>query len=579
MFKKLFPIAILFCLFFPSCSSFIDSNESASINLEITGKLIEKLAESSTPPPSSARSISGLEGVSQYKIKAVLTADGSEYVEEAFIQKSSSSSVTITFPDVRAGSRAKIIVHILIGNYEYARGESDEITVKAGSNFLIIKIGKNAILPILLYNTINSENVFYLYGPDSAGDYSVEIDSDKSVPFTPKAKLFAFINGGESPADGDLELPYTQYTSYGNTITTYYTPTYSFGDNCLYWLYQNKVYVYTAPDYNNPTELDLIAKFKAINTDLESATLTIKGLAYYDGNLYFFINDSTYQAAIPYYFAAYNLEDQNLIFASDNLQSGGAYKTPCDSLAVTKIGENYILCSINVSYSSPIALYIQKFTITKNEGEASILTLDASPSTIDFPVTSDEFYDNNYDKGFGGLQILGNTLYVTCYFYRNSTNNVRAYFLNPNTDSIFPVLSAGGLGKIDLSSSSYEFGTWSNGEKLLGLYKNYYYSKNEYESYTKSSNAVIMTPPEDKASSYFYGAKRIIAKKQDELVIADDGAYVEIKGDLKDPDAIKKCVNKNRVVTVNLKNESISAVDVNASFSSTLVKGTFYGIE
>lgn len=51
MFKKLFPIAILFCLFFPSCSSFIDSNESASINLEITGKLIEKLAESSTPPP------------------------------------------------------------------------------------------------------------------------------------------------------------------------------------------------------------------------------------------------------------------------------------------------------------------------------------------------------------------------------------------------------------------------------------------------------------------------------------------------------------------------------------------------
>lgn len=567
MFKKLFPIAILFCLFFPSCSSFIDSNESASINLEITGKLIEKLAESSTPPPSSARSINGLEGVSQYKIRAVLTADGSEYVEEAFIQKSSSSSVTITFPAVRAGSRAKIIVQILIGNYEYARGESDEITVKAGSNFLIIKIGKNAILPILLYNTIASENVFYLYGPYSDGVYSVEIDSDRSVPFTPKAKLFAFINGGESPADGDLDIPYTQYTSYGTTITTYYTPTYSFGDNCLYWLYQNKVYVYTAPDYNNPTELDLITKFKETNTDLESATLTIKGLAYYDGNLYFFINYGT-----QYYFTAYNLEDQNLIFVSYNFNT-----TPCDSLAVTKIGENYILCSIN---ASTIALYIQEFTITKNENEVSILTLDETPSNIAFPVTDSDFYGSNYDKGYGGLQILGNTLYVTCYFYRTPRDSVQAYFLNPNTDSIYPVLSAGGLGKIDLTSSSYEFGTWSNGEKLLGLYKNYYYLKNENdESYTKSSNAVIMTPPEDKASSYFYGAKRIIAKKQDELVIADDGAYVEIKGDRTDPDAIKKCVNKNRVVTVNLKNESISAVDVNASFSSTLVKGTFYGIE
>ena len=51
-----------------------------------------------------------------------------------------------------------------------------------------------------------------------------------------------------------------------------------------------------------------------------------------------------------------------------------------------------------------------------------------------------------------------------------------------------------------------------------------------------------MTPPEDKASSYFYGAKRIIAKKQDEIVIADDGAYVEIKGDLTDANAIKKCM-------------------------------------
>lgn len=572
MFKKLFPIAILFCLFFPSCSSFTDSNEGASINLEITGSLIEKLAESSSTP-SSARSISGLEGVSQYKIKAVLTADGSEYVEESFIQKSSSSSVTITFPAVRVGSSAKIIVQILIGNYEYARGESDEITVKEGSNFLNIKIGKNAILPILLYNKIGSENVFSLDGPDSNGKYKVTLGSD-SVSFTRKAKLFAFINGGESPADGDLELPYTQSGDY----KTYYTPTYSFGDNCLYWLYENKVYVYTAPDYNKTAELDLISKFKEINTDLASNNnLTIKGLAYYDGNLYFFINDSTSPTpTIQYYFAAYNLENQNLIYASYNLQN--SIITPCDSLAVTKIGKYYILCSINVKYSSsPIALYIQRFTI--NDEASSLTIVDTTPSTIDFPVTSDEFYDNNYDKGFGGLQILGNTLYVTCYFYRNPTNNVQACFLNPNTDSIFPVLSAGGLGKIDLTSSSYEFGTWSNGEKLLGLYKNYYYLKNENETYTKSSNAIIMTPPEDKASSYFYGAKRIIAKKQDEIVIADDGAYVEIKGDLTDKNAIKKCVNKNRVVTVNLKNESISAVDVNASFSSTVGAGTYYGIE
>ena len=62
-------------------------------------------------------------------------------------------------------------------------------------------------------------------------------------------------------------------------------------------------------------------------------------------------------------------------------------------------------------------------------------------------------------------------------------------------------------------------------------------------------------------SKYFYGCKKVIARKPDELVIADEGGYRYT-----DENNESKTVNKNRVVKVNLETFAMSAVDVNAGF-------------
>ena len=496
----------------------------------------------------------------------MLTADGTEYVQEASIRKSSSASATLTFSDIRVGARAKVSVKVLIGDYEYASGESDEVIIKEGQNQITIKLGKNAALPIILYSARNPEYLFKLdTKPDSSGYYKVMVDTDAPISFDPKAKFFGFINGNESPAGGDITLELVDYDS-----GKYKTPVYSFGEDCIYWLYDNKIQVYKAPDYEKSSELDLIEKFT--NTITVSGDCTIEGLAYYSGSLYFFIKASGDSES--YYFAAYNLAEDTILYAQEEDEWD---EHSCDSLDVTKIGDKYVLCSIN---NNPNVLYIQPFTI-----DGSSLNLGGSFSQIYVPIDYDtDLYEPFYKIGFGGLQILGNTLYVTCYFYRDAGNGISPYFLGSEHIGRIPVLSAGGVGKINLAASTYEFSNWSNGEKLLGLYKDYYYDQNsETGKFTKSDYAVIMAPPENLSSGYFYGAKRFIAKKPDELIIADDGAYVELEGSdgeyPKDSDALKRCVNKNRVVTINLKNESISAVDVNASFSSTLVGGTCFGID
>ena len=68
-------------------------------------------------------------------------------------------------------------------------------------------------------------------------------------------------------------------------------------------------------------------------------------------------------------------------------------------------------------------------------------------------------------------------------------------------------------------------------------------------------------------SNYFYGCTRFLAKKPEELVIADEGGY-EYEEEEEGGGTKTVSVNKNRVVTVNLQDFSMSSVDVNAGFDT-----------
>ncbi|MBQ9630480.1 MAG: hypothetical protein IJR49_02705, partial [Treponema sp.] len=108
----------------------------------------------------------------------------------------------------------------------------------------------------------------------------------------------------------------------------------------------------------------------------------------------------------------------------------------------------------------------------------------------------------------------------------------------------------GGVIRIPLSAfdqSGANVETWGNGVKILGLSPD--------KSIGKKSNA------------YFYMPARFIARRHDELVIADDGFYWDEKANS------DKQTNAKRVVFLDLDKFSMDVVDVASGSSSYLFNG------
>lgn len=116
--------------------------------------------------------------------------------------------------------------------------------------------------------------------------------------------------------------------------------------------------------------------------------------------------------------------------------------------------------------------------------------------------------------------------------------------------------SAGGILKYNLSDRELE--EWEDGSILLGAYTSemtlYQKPDSQYfatipDTYTA---VVITQPPVNLERQYFYGPRKIIARKPDELIIADDG-YEWI-----DDNTFGE---KNRIIKLNLKKWAITAVE------------------
>ena len=153
------------------------------------------------------------------------------------------------------------------------------------------------------------------------------------------------------------------------------------------------------------------------------------------------------------------------------------------------------------------------------------------------------------------------------------------------------MLSNGGIAKVNLikenPSDPFEFADWENGTKVLGWYTHTY----DDEDGEPSDEPVTMQPPLEVKDNYFYGARKFIAVAPDVLIVADDGGYLDMlleDSDSADPDDLGKpkevleCMNMNRIVTVDLSNETITVQDVPVSFDATFAameSPFFYGIQ
>lgn len=326
----------------------------------------------------------------------------------------------------------------------------------------------------------------------------------------------------------------------------------------------------------------------------------------------------------PYLFFFFKLSDSNVYigavdpevtsdFMCGVLQNDSNNLFSVTSMAVDSIemngGDNKtILCySGDSTYSDNQSLYIKAL-----EFNGSSISLDSS---INGALTSDMGTGLDFAKItdraiISDLYIWDNVLYVAlCSYYMNSGFDTvypysNSYFEDAGEYYRRPIfVSNGGIAKVNLSNPNsegdYEFADWSKLveqekylTKVLGWKETTYYEFDEAENtYTLETDGnearhVSIAPSWNESDQYFYGARKFIARKPDELVIADDGGYVDI--DLDDSGnpkegTLRSSENMNRVVTVDLKEEAITSVeDVNACFSlsfDTFNPGdsTFYG--
>lgn len=216
-------------------------------------------------------------------------------------------------------------------------------------------------------------------------------------------------------------------------------------------------------------------------------------------------------------------------------------------------------------------------TIAFDESINSTVEVDAGTTALGITLPG-----GSVDLELTDLQILNDILYIALSMHGKESDMDTESYVKIDDEYIKKpiVISNGGIAKIDLSAPGeggvYSFANWENGKTLLGWHTGTIYSDS-----TGSDSRTVTLPPypfndddeEWDDTKFFYGARKFIARKPDELVIADDGGYLDIEYDKQDKDNLVlgsvDSANKNRVVTVNLASESLSTVDVDVTFDKT----------
>ena len=493
---------------------------------------------------------------SHIRVKAVLTI--SELIDEEEFRKKLPSGYT----EAEIKELLELAAEAMDTMTYSIEGTSDLFKVHSGSNSVTIRMNLGGdeeegesidySHPIILWNGRASESEF-IY--DSQYD---KIIAQPIATYIPGYKAFSHIEEGMQITD-DL-LPSSNYCIGDGCI---YVSSKISGDEVASISQSVKIEKYILNEsglVKTDFEIELVDLFnsaKNLNSDLLEYYLSYVGnFAYNDGYLYLALR--LYNNTTPMYiFGVVSVNNPDKILFDD---AAGPFKDYISPFTVSTVNGDIILCSY------------ETYRVTKQK-----ITLN--PDTVTFG--SQEYIDiSDFNTGvydaelkISDIQIVGNNLYIAVYAYRNAMNSPSViYTSEEDTVGKSLIVSTGGIAKADLTASTFELGNWRNNTIVLGLYKGTYY-KNTTNGYESTES--VLQPPLSKAGNYFYGAKKFVAKKPDELVIADDGAYVDIDYSTH---TVNNSINMNRVVTVNLATESISAVNVGVCFNATVCSGTGYGV-
>ncbi|MBR5401174.1 MAG: hypothetical protein IK102_05105 [Treponema sp.] len=538
--------AVLLSFSFISCGSKLD-----------TGEVVFNF--SSVFAQSSARNASEdqkADADDVYSAKVILYAD--EIPQEQSLEWTKDSHQdTMSFTNIPVGSIVYAKAWVYKNSDLQYSGQTNTIVMKAGKNTLVLELKKGdgtedeegVKFPIILWNSRTTENSIDF-------NESGQLDTfELSKSYTQGAQIFKEIKSG-------MKI----------TKPLFDSPVYCFGNDCIYAVVNSgdiiiEKYIPARSGYVKDEKFSVnVSQLSLDSDDINSMNelQTITSIACTDEYLYLGLGFSDGKNdGLSSVLVAISINNPEKIIVYYN--GGFAPNTIIDAMAAGKIDGIPVLCYVRngrLLKGNPV--------ITAEEGEPERLDL----TNIDDGYIAEYFDGISPRPQVGDIQISGNYLYLALYAYTNPMNGPSRVYLEQNGTVVKSnVISNGGIAKFSLVSSTFEPETWKNGELIFGWYRGNYWTKDIYNNWTEHENQT-MAPPEELSDRYFYGLRKFVAKKPDELVIVDDGAYVDIENDNK----VNKALNKNRIVTFNLKEESVSVVDVDVAFDVTIYNGTGFGV-
>lgn len=519
--KTIYFISLAMAALFVSCSG---TTDDASISFSVPREIVSSVFKSSD---SSAQSDYAVK-----KIKCTLLDKNEKEIDSQTDDIAENTNTVITFSGIPAGTKVSASATIYGSDnenspeYSLYTGQSGKITVKPGNNTITLKL-KKTTTTVVLYNNTSDKTI-------PALSYATLTSSGLSTP----KELLANTNNANNS---------TEIVDYCfDTSNNLYAIVKQTGANIPYSI---KKYEYNGSGYSNtPIIYDCTRDRLNYISHIEAA----------DNDTLYAGGGTDSGATI----AKINFTDPNEIS-----QNGTATFTPYDlsieyseSYSINTFctdGTNfYIITSSGANGVTDVFLWA--YTIQENE------FVQVQGKYIHLASTGELAGENDYP-----LSSYGTSLEYRDLCYINGT-----LYLLVNDVSTLDVTSRGALCTFTVSDNGIAAGRIDIG----------YQTTKGSISYTgdpdESGNYPTVTQPSyiGDGKSTFYGPVKFVARKQDELVIADEGYSVTPEPYIQNKSHTQGTVSsKNAVVTFNLNDKSLNFTPLDGEYFENKYSGYFYG--
>lgn len=489
------------------------TTDDASISLSVPREIVSSVFKSSD---SSAQSDYAVK-----KIKCTLLDKNEKEIDSQTDDIAENTNTVITFSGIPAGTKVSASATIYGSDnensteYRLYTGQSGKITVKPGNNTITLKLEKTKKTTAVLYNNTSDTTAASL-------SYATLTSSG--------------LSGTTDLITKDSTITIIDYC-FDTSNNLYAIVKQTVSENNI--TYSIKKYPYSDNEYGEAT---------AYNFEPVSSVDYIEAAD--DGTLYVIYTDVNGNVYIA------NLDFDKSTFKSEyNYYDDGNIQTFCTD------GTNfYIITSSGANGVTDVFLWA--YTIQENE------FVQVQGKYIHLASTGELAGENDYPLSSYGTSLEYRDLcYINGTLYLLVRDVDYAVALNNNDNTpINPSTSRGALCMFTVSDSGIQQGKIDIG----------YATKPGSFTHTLSGDTYITrTTYFGNGSSTFYGPVKFIARKEDELIIADEGYSVDVSTSTS---GTKGTISsKNAVVTYNLSKKTLNFATLEGEYFENKYSGYFYG--